>query len=207
MPWIVLIKCSCHSSHLCASYACKMLPSELEEILHLIYNHFSNSPGRKERLAALQEFERVEIHRILAPGQTRWLSLGACVDRVIEQLHPTPTLINYFAKEALERKCKQVERINLYLNNPLTIPYLRLMQYALKELNELNTLYQSEKPLLYCLREKVTNIIRTFARNFMHVKYVRDCSIEALDPYLTSQYLPLKQIYFGNNVFYLSSVL
>jgi hypothetical protein len=35
--------CVCHSLALCASNACGKLPTDIESLLHNIYNHFKNS--------------------------------------------------------------------------------------------------------------------------------------------------------------------
>ena len=35
-PWIMPVKCFCHSIHLCASYTCKKLPKSLEDLCRKI---------------------------------------------------------------------------------------------------------------------------------------------------------------------------
>ena len=42
-PGIFILKCICHSLHLCASEACKALPSRCEELARAIYNYFKVS--------------------------------------------------------------------------------------------------------------------------------------------------------------------
>ena len=82
---IIIIKCSCHMIHLAASYACLRLPKYIEDLCRNIYSHFSLSSKRQEVLKMFQMFAGVEPHKILAPGQTRWLSLHMCVKRLLEQ--------------------------------------------------------------------------------------------------------------------------
>lgn len=196
IPDIVTIKCSCHSVHLAASYACKCLPEELDEIMRLVYNHFSNSSNRRHRLAAFQEFANVQVNQILSPGQTRWLSLETCVKRLLEQL---PALIEYFKEEYKLTKDKSCERINCFIARPITVAYLEMLKYSLGLLNNFNTLFQSESPTLFILKEKIWWLMKTFARNFMNTRYVIGCNISNLDPTLTNQYVPLRNIYFGMN--------
>ena len=84
-PWVVVVKCGCHSIHLCALYACKKLTKTLEDFCSHVYCHFSMSA---KRVAVLQEFQDSSAtpdHKILAPGQTRWMSLQTCVRRILEQ--------------------------------------------------------------------------------------------------------------------------
>ena len=39
-PWVVVVKCSCHSIHLCASYAWKRFPKTLKDLCRHVYSHF-----------------------------------------------------------------------------------------------------------------------------------------------------------------------
>lgn len=84
-PGIVIMKCVCHSAHLCASEACKQLPRRCEDLARNIYNHFKSSSKRQHELQQFQTFLNLEIHKILHPSQTRWLSLNEVVKRIIEQ--------------------------------------------------------------------------------------------------------------------------
>lgn len=45
-PHLFVLKCVCHSFHLCASYACLKLSREPETLIRDIYNYFNNSPKR-----------------------------------------------------------------------------------------------------------------------------------------------------------------
>ncbi|KAL3187612.1 hypothetical protein MRX96_025102 [Rhipicephalus microplus] len=40
IPGIFILKCICHSFHLCASYACKTLPRGVEDLARDVYNYF-----------------------------------------------------------------------------------------------------------------------------------------------------------------------
>ncbi len=121
IPDILAVKCSCHSIHLVASYACKLLPEELEITVRDIVNTFSKSFARKRDFAAFQEFTAISKHAILSPGQTRGLSLEASVLRILEQL---TALILYFDAEALEEKMKDAASIAARLRDPRTKPFL-----------------------------------------------------------------------------------
>ncbi|KAJ8966831.1 hypothetical protein NQ314_003279 [Rhamnusium bicolor] len=88
LPDIAAVKCSCHMMHLCASKVCLKLPRSVEELLRNLGAHFNRSYLRVEKFREFQEFFRTAIHKILSPAITRWLSLQACVNRVIEQFIP-----------------------------------------------------------------------------------------------------------------------
>ena len=196
LPCILAVKCSCHSIHLVASKACRMLPEELEITVRDIVNTFSKSSARRREFVAFQEFANIAKHVMLSPGQTRWLSLEASVLRILEQL---PALILYFDAESLDEKMKDAANIASRLRDPRTKPFLLFLKYALGMFNEFNTVFQSEKPLLYELKNRVFSLIKNFASNFMHSRYVRSTYPTRIDPTLSNQYLPLHQIYLGNN--------
>ncbi len=72
IPNIFVLRCICHSAHLCASHSCEKLPRTAEELLHDIYNYFSHSAKRQAEFLAFQEFAEVEPHKLLPPTQTHY---------------------------------------------------------------------------------------------------------------------------------------
>ena len=70
-PNIYISKCICHSLHICASAACKMLPRVVEDFARNIYNYFKHSSKRQCALASFQKYFDVDIHQMLHPSQTR----------------------------------------------------------------------------------------------------------------------------------------
>lgn len=80
-----VMKCVCHSAHLCASESCKQLPRRCEDLTREIYSFFKSSSKRQFRLQKFQEFVSASPHKILHLSQTHWLSLVVVVDRLLEQ--------------------------------------------------------------------------------------------------------------------------
>lgn len=74
-PGIFICKCICHSLHLCSSAACKELPTRVEDLPRDIHTFFKSSAKRKAVFKQFEEFSNVEVHKLLAPSHTRWLSL------------------------------------------------------------------------------------------------------------------------------------
>lgn len=56
IPNIFILKCACHSFHLCASYACTKLPRFTEGLVRGIYNYFSSGPKRVAEFKNFQMF-------------------------------------------------------------------------------------------------------------------------------------------------------
>ncbi|XP_026475949.1 uncharacterized protein LOC113381200 [Ctenocephalides felis] len=72
-PGIYIMKCLCHSLHLCASNACSELPPECEKLPQLVHNHFSVSSKRQYAYKRIQSILDLKQHKVLQPAQTRWL--------------------------------------------------------------------------------------------------------------------------------------
>jgi hypothetical protein len=49
LPNIFIMRCICHTAHLCASHACEKLPRTAEELIHDICNYFWHSAKRQEQ--------------------------------------------------------------------------------------------------------------------------------------------------------------
>lgn len=56
VPHLFVIKCLCHSLALCASYACQKLPSDVENLVHEVYNYLKFSSKREKHFQEFQEF-------------------------------------------------------------------------------------------------------------------------------------------------------
>jgi len=195
IPNISCIKCSCHMIHLSASKACIKLPRSIEDVLRNIGSHFSRSHSRQMKYKEFQEFFKVEIHKILSPCTTRWLSLKACVDRILEQY---PALKEYFRLLHFEDPSKTLEQIYDTLNNSFTIVYLEFMSYILGILTSFNTLFQGTGSLLYLLKPEIEKLLKTVCLNFMTIGYIRNLvTIINVSPNATEYQLPINEIYIG----------
>ncbi|KAI4455591.1 hat family dimerization domaincontaining protein-related [Holotrichia oblita] len=194
LPYIVCIKCSCHLIHLAASKACLSLPRSVEDTLRNIGAHFSRSPARQEKLKEIQTFFKYDIHKILLPAATRWLSLCQCVDRVLEQLE---CLIAYFRVESLTDPSRTTENILNILLNPITKLYLEFMSYVLGLLTDFNKLFQSESPLLYKLKYETESLLKTILLNFMKKEFVINAHIFNLNHKNPHYFCTLEDIYLG----------
>ncbi|XP_057339780.1 uncharacterized protein LOC130677158 [Microplitis mediator] len=75
IPNLFIMKCICHSFHLCASYACKELPRGVEDFARDVYSYLKNSPKRLNDYQDFQKYLNIKPNKLLHPSQTRWLSL------------------------------------------------------------------------------------------------------------------------------------
>ena len=83
-PSLIAIHCNCHIAALIANASCKVLPDNLEELTTDVFYYFQKSPKRVREWEQFQAFVEAKPHKLLKACQTRWLSLEACVNRLIE---------------------------------------------------------------------------------------------------------------------------
>ena len=149
---------------------------------------------RQNKLKEFQEFYKVEIHKILSPATTRWLSLEACVNRTLEQYQ---VLGEYFKMEVFEDPSKITEEILTSLDNSFTKIYLEFMSYVLNLFCDFNRLFQSEKPVLHQLKPEVHKLIKTIASNYMNFSYCKNTDAYKIEHANSRFFLPLDKIYLG----------
>ncbi|XP_055585459.1 uncharacterized protein LOC129738300 [Uranotaenia lowii] len=196
---LFVMKCICHSMALCASYACKTLPYEVEWLCREIFNHFSNSPQRTLKFAELQSLMDLKPLKMLHPAATRWLSLEEVVKRVNERLEALKLYFNYHDLKLDAKQLEKVVKINAALNNPITTLTLAFLEYMLPKLNRLNLLFQSEDSKIYVLHDEELTLLADITKNFIKPEKFQSGNGFSI-PLVPTSYCSLNQLYLGIKV-------
>lgn len=164
-PGIFVMKCICHSAHLCASEACTALPRRCEDLPRDIFNHFRCSSKRQSEFVQFVEFQLLNLkpHKLLHPCQTRWLSSVTVVSRVLEQWD---ALLLYFNDIWLSERVLSTELIYNSLHNPFIKLYL-FLEWVLPKFTHFNALFQSNKVVITVLHEKLILLYKELLFLFM----------------------------------------
>lgn len=195
-PSIVLVKCSCHLVHLIASKSALKLPTYLEDLLRNLGAYFNRSYLRQSKLQEFQHYFQIDVHKILSPTITRWLSLNSCVNRVLEQYE---VLRSFFRLEVFEDPSKVTESVLTALDKKSTKAYLEFLSYSLNILTTFNLIFQSERPMLYKLKYEVSKILQTFLSNFIKLDILKQNDIWSLDPTNKTYFVEPNEMYIGLN--------
>lgn len=195
-PHVTFVRCSCHMIHLCVSHACLKLSTSLEDLCRNVFSHFSRSSLRQHELTEFQNFLDIKPHKMLAFGQTRWLSLEACVSRLLEQWD---ALSLYFTAIISEKRDPSyvTESILKSLKNDFIKAQLQFIRVQLKRATEFNKMFQSTKPMLHCLHDKVKDLLLQVMSDFIQVSHLRNCDPFTLDVHNTHLQVPVSQLYLG----------
>ncbi|KAL3231300.1 hypothetical protein MRX96_023346 [Rhipicephalus microplus] len=193
IPGIFILKCICHSFHLCASYACRTLPRGVEDLARDVYNYFL-SPKQTSAYQEVHRLAEVKPHKLLHPSQTRWLSLQVVVTRLLEQM---PALISFFKKAATEDRVLAAEAILEKLSNPSTKLYLEFLEYVLPFFTNLNKEMQSEETRIHLRHEKVSGTLKCILECYIKRDYLEATPLSDVQYKDPAKFLPLEEIYLG----------
>ena len=103
---IYLVGCACHLINLAAERASRQLSVNIEDFLITIYYYLDKSSKRKSNLRDIQIMCDTDVRKILKLASTRWLSLGQCVNRLLQQWDP---LTGFFENEVDTGKKKKTK--------------------------------------------------------------------------------------------------
>ncbi|XP_057322538.1 uncharacterized protein LOC130665927 [Microplitis mediator] len=88
LPDLIVMKCVCHSLHLCAEKATDVLPKDLEYLVREAHNWFSYSPKRLDEYRDLYETMNNgnrKPKKITGLSGTRWLARYNAIDTILHQ--------------------------------------------------------------------------------------------------------------------------
>ena len=190
-PGLIALHCNCHIAALIANASCKELPDCLEELTTDIWYYFHKSSKRLREFENFQCFVNVKPHKLLKACQTRWLSLEACVNRLVEQYD---ALLSYF--RSTENRTAAVKRISAVLEKPITKAYLLFLSVSLPIINNFNKCMQKQAPLVHLLQQELESLIRKLMLRFMQVKCVTDSTdVTTIDVNDSENFLPLEEVF------------
>ena len=190
-PGLVSFHCNCHLAALIANHASKVLPGHLEDLTIQVWYFFQKSPKRS--IEEFQAFVDAKPHKLLKAGQTRWLSLEMCVNRLLEQYD---ALLSFFRSS--EERLATIQRITTTLERPLTKLYLMFLSNALQVINAFNKLMQVEAPTIHFLFSEVQAFVKKLFLRFMAPAAVQEKQVSQINIEDSSQYLPVNAVYVGD---------
>ena len=192
-PALVSFHCNCHLAALIANHACRAMPDYLEDVTIQLWYFFQKSPKRYRTFEEFQVFVDAKPHKLLKAGQTRWLSLEMCVNRLLEQLD---ALVSYF--RSTDERSSSIQRISTSLEKPLTKVYLMFLSSALQVINAFNKLMQIQAPTVHFLHREVQSFVKKLLLRFMLPSVVQETQVSLIDLDDTSQYLPVEEVFVGD---------
>ena len=137
-PNIIIVKCPSHSIHLIIENTVKELPGDIVKTCSTIHSFFSRSPQRQLTLIEFQVHLDTDIQKISRPSSTRWLSLEACILRLINQWDPVRLyFIDAFHLENIDAAGPILD----FFNSSTQKCYILFLGYILPKINVVNKFF------------------------------------------------------------------
>ena len=168
-PNLYVLHCVCHISHLMVSDVVKCIPSDVIDLTGNLFWWFHHSAKRVDELRSFQEWLEVEAHKILKKVDTRWLSLEACVNRILEQYTPLESYFDSMENSRLsdEKSRKKMKALRDQLKKPITKAYLLFLSNILSSVNKFNLLFQSSSPNIHRLVKEMNQLLLGILNKFV----------------------------------------
>ncbi|KAG5864959.1 hypothetical protein JTB14_027567 [Gonioctena quinquepunctata] len=143
--------------------ACTKLSNSLEDLCRNVYNHFGRNPKNSAAFKEFQTFHEVKPHKILRASQTRWLSLQACVRRILEQWDP---LMSYWRILSFDDPTHANRHTLQTLENPLIKCPMHFVDYTFGLFNDFNCMFQADHPKFSELKTQTEELIQDIGLKF-----------------------------------------
>lgn len=111
---IVKANCNAHISHNTLRKVVDILDCDVESIVTAVYGHFSISANRRVELQGFFEFCDMEFQEIIRHVNTRWLSLGPAIERLLLSWKP---IVSYFKSLGDECPVRLRKLLGLHVDN------------------------------------------------------------------------------------------
>lgn len=196
-PSMTIIKCICHSIHLCASEAAKTLPRVTEDLIRNIYSFFSHSAKRQFEFKLFSEFFENEPHVMLHPTQTRWLSLHNAVERLLKNWD---ALQEFFKRIQPIERLMSVDNIVTGMNDKSIFLYLNFLNFILPTLTHFNLLFQRKSPTIFLVHRKIRTLYQTTLANFCRKEAISNTYLGNFNPSDPNNWKPVNQVYVGAEI-------
>lgn len=142
---MVLVKCICHSLHLCASKASEVFKDEVDFLLKETYNWFKNSTLRKSKYKEMFDLintnsDENKFSKLTQLSSTRWLSRYKAVEKILAQYLELET---FFSIHHLTEKCHTAKLLHESYRKRENKLYLQFLVPILKQVYYLNIYFQN----------------------------------------------------------------
>lgn len=194
-PGIKIVKCPSHRIHLCAEHAIKALPRDVIQFCTNLHSFFSRSPKRQHELVAFQEFLDLEIHKILRPSPTRWLSLQASIERITEQWQ---ALVLFFNDAFLAQNIENAHPIFNFLHCKTSKCFILFLNFILPIINTVNRFFQKKGLILHKIKRRLTTLFKEVASLFLNPNYVRENDPSDIEHENPDYFVGVDDINLGN---------
>ena len=194
IPSVFILGCVCHSFSLCASHASNTLPSWLESFLKDVCGYFARSSKRQHLFQIIQDVAQTPKHKMLKLAETRWLSRGALVRRILEQWE---ALRLFFQEESRTDKVDGASLIHKTMTALGTKYMLLFLSYILSKVDKMNIEFQSQYFRLSTLYSTISDEYRSILALFVKEEVIQKLKLRDIDVHNTALHKKVHDVDLG----------
>lgn len=194
VPSVFILGCICHSFALCANHASTCLPSWLETFVKNVCCYFARSSKRQHAFQLIQDAFKAPNHRILKLAQTRWLSRGKVVSRILEQWD---ALLLFFESETPTDKVDGAGDLHKVMLTAGTKHMLLFVNYVIAKVDKMNVEFQSEYFRIHKVFYSICDEYRNLMTMFIKHEVMQECELADIDPLNGNLHRKLENIDVG----------
>ena len=173
-PNVHLAGCVCHLLNLAVKRGVKAFQLnkgfDFDDILRQLSWYINKSSNRLHRLQAIQETCGLPQHKIIDHCPTRWLALGASLNRLIELW---PAVQSFFKEECATDKDKGDEqdtiktRIKKFMERPSGKLYALFLAFIIEQFDKINKVFQTDKATIHKVKWEMEIFYRKLLSMFL----------------------------------------
>lgn len=149
----------------------------------------------------------IEVHEMLMPGFTRWLTTGPCIGRILQKWE---VLKVYFTYQSANISASQItsssttetsaEGILLYLQDSLMYLWMKFLNFIVRKLEGTNEILQAVDPIVTATKDQMTNVALDILSLYMIPAYIEQVTtLDDVDPANVGNMLPLVEMDIGED--------
>jgi hypothetical protein len=168
-PQVHFAGCPCHLIHLGAKYASTCLPSAVGDRLIDIFYYLEHSAKRQTELSEVKVDHGVKDLAVLKYCPTRWLSLHACMKRLLELWGPLKAYFEYECSRnnGSSSACERQVRCRDFLKSHTGMAVCFFLDYVLEAFIKANLALQHDKPMVHKSRRIMVDLYKNILLKFI----------------------------------------
>ncbi|XP_031338145.1 uncharacterized protein LOC116167034 isoform X2 [Photinus pyralis] len=163
---LVLVKCICHSLHLCTSKASEVFSDEIDFLLRETYSWFRHSALRLSKYKEIYSLINLDskFTKFVQLSSTRWLSRYKAVQKILSQYLELETFFNIHADK---ERCHTAKLLSNAYTDKKNKVILTFIQPILKQISCLNAYFQKQGIDYYLAFQEINVLIWTLVRQII----------------------------------------
>ena len=167
-PEIISAGCVCHLLHIGAEKGAKQLSLNADQLLIDTYYYLEKSSKRQAAFKNMQVLNDLKQSEILKHVSTRWLSITACLQRILDNWS---ALFDFFkAEEQNAQGSGEAERaksMRVLYQSPTNKLYCLFLVEILKLFDTTNAELQSAEPKVHIMQARLRRLLRNISDCFL----------------------------------------